>query len=78
MAMQPISIERAMEIAKRQGLKPALVRGTERVQFTNGKNRRLAVIDWDRFREILEKRKLQVHESGGWMKIQSAAMRKKR
>ena len=78
MAMQPISIERAMEIARRQGLKPAVVKGTDRVQFTNGKNERLEVIDWNRFRELLEARDLQVHESGGWLKIQKMGSTKKK
>lgn len=72
MAMEPISVERAIEIARRKGLKPALVRGTDGIQFTNGKNPRLEVIDWDQFRALLAERKLQVYESGGWMKIQSS------
>lgn len=72
MAMEPISVERAIEIAKRKGLKPGLVKGTDGIQFTNGKNSRLEVIDWDRFRALLVQRKLQVYESGGWMKIQAA------
>ena len=76
MSMEPISVERAIEIAKRKGLKPGLVKGTEGVQFTNGKNNRLEVIDWDRFRDVLTERKLQVYESGGWMKIQKAAKRR--
>ena len=60
-AMEPISVERAIEIAKRKGLKPGLVRGTEdTVQFTNGKNNRLQVIDWDTFRRLLGDRRLQV------------------
>ena len=79
MAMEPISVERAIEIAKRKGLKPGLVRGTEdTVQFTNGKNNRLQVIDWDTFRRLLGDRRLQVYESGGWMKIQRATAAKKK
>lgn len=71
MAMEPISVDRAIEIAKRKGLKPGLVKGTEdAIQFTNGKNNRLQVIDWDTFKKLLSERKLQVFESGGWMKIQ--------
>jgi hypothetical protein len=72
MSMQPISVDRAIEIAKRQGLKAGLVKGTERIQFTNGKNTRLEVIDWDTFRDLLDKRKLQVNESGGWLKVMQA------
>jgi len=72
MAMEPISVERAIEIAKRKGLKPGLVKGTEGIQFTTGKNNRLQVVDWDMFKRLLTERKLQVYESGGWMKIQAA------
>jgi len=73
MAMEPISVERAIEIAKRKGLKPGLVKGTEdAIQFTNGKNNRLEIIDWDTFRQLLGDRRLQVYESAGWMKIQKA------
>lgn len=79
MAMEPISVDRAIEIAKRKGLKPGLVKGTEdAIQFTNGKNNRLQVIDWDTFRRLLAERNLQVHESGGWMKIQKTASAKKK
>jgi hypothetical protein len=76
MAMQPISVERAIEIAKRQGLKAGQVKGTEHIQFTNGKNARIEVIDWDAFRDILEKRKLQVHESGRWLKVMQASKKR--
>jgi len=72
MAMEPISVERAIEIAKRKGLKPGLVKGTDGIQFTNGKNNRLQVVDWEMFKKLLAERKLQVYESGGWMKIQAA------
>lgn len=58
-----------MEIAKRKGLKPGRVKGTTGVQFTKGRNDRLEIIDWDEFKTTLSKRKLQVYESGGWMKI---------
>ena len=77
-AMEPISVERAIEIAKRKGLKAGVVKGTDGIQFTNGKNNRLQVVDWDQFRELLQKRKLQVHESGGWMKIQKMESAKKK
>lgn len=58
-----------MEIAKKKGLKPGRVKGTTGVQFTKGRNDRLEIIDWDEFKTTLGKRKLQVYESGGWMKI---------
>ena len=69
MVMEPISFEKAMEIAKRKGLKPGRVKGTNGIQFTKGRNSRLEVIDWDTFKDVLSRRRLQVHESGGWMKI---------
>ncbi len=67
--MEPISVESAIEKAKKKGLKPGRVRGTQGIQFTKGRNNRLEVITWDEFRESLSKRRLQVFESSGWMKI---------
>jgi hypothetical protein len=67
--MEPISVESAIEKAKKKGLKPGRVKGTDGIQFTKGRNHRLEVITWDAFREALAKRRLQVFESGGWMKI---------
>jgi len=72
--MGHISFEKAMQIAKRKGLKPGRVKGTDGIQFTKGKNDRLEVITWDEFETTLKRRRLQVYESGGWMKI----MKKKR
>jgi len=69
MVMEAISVDKAIDIAKRKGLKPGRVKGTKGVQFTKGKNPRLETIDWDEFKTTLTKRKLQVYESGGWMKI---------
>lgn len=69
MVMEPISAERAMQIAQKKGLSPGKVRGTDGVQFTKGKNARLEVIGWDEFKQLLQTRGLQVYESGGWMKI---------
>lgn len=69
MVMEPISVETAIEKAKKKGLKPGRVKGTNGIQFTKGRNARLEVIDWDEFRKTLAERRLQVYESGGWMKI---------
>ena len=69
MVMTAIGIDDAKKIAKKKGLQPGRVKGTNGVQFTNGKNSRLEVIDWDEFEKTLTKRKLAVYESGGWMKI---------
>ena len=72
MVMEPISVEKAMEIAKKKGIKPGRVKGTKGVQFTKGRNPRLETIDWDEFKATLSKRRLAVYESGGWMKIMKA------
>lgn len=69
LVMEPISVESAIEKAKKKGLKPGRVKGTNGIQFTKGRNARLEVITWDQFRDVLAKRRLQVFESGGWMKI---------
>ncbi len=73
MVMEPISIESAIEKAKKKGLKPGRVKGTAGIQFTKGRNNRLEVIGWDEFRDALARRRLQVYESGGWMKIMKRA-----
>lgn len=69
MVMEPISVESAIEKAKKKGLRPGRVKGTDGVQFTKGRNSRIEVISWDEFRTTIAERKLQVFESGGFMKI---------
>ncbi len=69
MVMEPVSVESAIEKAKKKGLKPGRVRGTDGIQFTKGRNKGIEVIGWDEFRQTLEKRKLQVYESSGYLKI---------
>lgn len=69
MVMEPISVEGAIEKAKKKGLRPGRVKGTHGIQFTKGRNKRIEVIGWDEFRETLAKRKLQVYESSGYLKI---------
>ncbi len=69
MVMEPISVEAAIQKAKKKGLRPGRIKGTEGVQFTKGRNPRIEVIDWDEFRRTLAERRLQVYHSGGWMKI---------
>ncbi len=69
MVMEKISLAKAKDIAKKKGLKPGRVKGTEGIQFTKGKNDRLEIVSWDEFEKTLKKRKLSVYESGGWMKI---------
>ncbi len=69
MVMTQIDIGKAKDIAKKKGLKPGRVKGTNGVQFTKGSNSRLEIIDWSEFETTLGKRKLAIYESGGWMKI---------
>lgn len=69
LVMEQISLSKAKEIAKKKGLKPGRVKGTEGVQFTKGNNARLEIISWDMFEDALKERDLAVYESGGWMKI---------
>lgn len=69
MVMEPISVEAAMEKARKLGLRPGRVKGTDGVQFTKGRNPRIEIIDWDEFKRTLEERDLQVYESSGFLKI---------
>ena len=69
MVMEPVSIEEAIEKAKKKGLRPGRVRGTDGIQFTKGRNNRIEVITWDEFRMTLADRQLEVFDSNGFMKI---------
>ena len=73
LVMEPISVESAIEKAKKKGLRPGRVKGTEGIQFTKGRNNRIDVISWDEFRDTLAQRDLQVFESSGFMKIMKKA-----
>ncbi len=69
MVMEPVGVEDAIEKAKKKGLRPGRVKGTEGIQFTKGRNNRIEVISWDEFRTTLTERQLEVYESSGFMKI---------
>ncbi len=69
MVMEPVSIEEAIEKAKKKGLRPGRVKGTDGIQFTKGRNNRIEVITWDEFRTTLSERQLEVFDSNGFMKI---------
>lgn len=69
MVMEPIGVEVAIEKAKKKGLRPGRVKGTDGIQFTKGRNNRIEVISWDDFRATLADRQLEVFESAGFMKI---------
>jgi len=69
MVMEPVGVEDAIEKAKKKGLRPGRVKGTDGIQFTKGRNNRIEVISWDEFRNTLADRQLEVFESSGFMKI---------
>ena len=69
MVMEPVSVESAIEKARKKGLRPGRVKGTDGIRFTKGRGKRIDVISWDEFRKTLKRRKLQVYESAGSMKI---------
>ena len=76
MVMEPVSVESAIEKAKKKGLRPGRVKGTHGIQFTKGRTKRIEVIGWDEFRKTLKERKLQVYESGGSIKIMKRRRRR--
>ena len=66
-------IEEVKAIAAKKGLKAGRVRDTtDGIQFTKGTNDRLVVISWEEFDQYLQKRKLAVYRSNGWLKIMKA------
>ncbi|MGC8581175.1 MAG: hypothetical protein ACP5RS_00200 [Thermoplasmata archaeon] len=72
MGMNKITIEDAKKIAEKKGLLPGKVKGTDGVQFTKKNSEakeRIEVISWDEFEKLLNKKKLAIYESGGFMKI---------
>jgi hypothetical protein len=76
MVMEPVSVESAIEKAKKKGLRPGRVKGTAGIRFTKGPNKQIEVLSWGEFRKTLKERKLQVYESGGSMKIMKRRRRK--
>ena len=76
MVMEPVSVESAIEKAKKKGLKPGRVKGTDGIRFTKGRGKQIDVISWDEFRKTLKERKLQVYESAGSMKIMKRRRRR--
>src|SRR5947209_18897751 len=50
MVMEPVRVEEAIEKAKKKGLRPGRVKGTDGIRFTNGRNNRIEVSTWDEIR----------------------------
>ena len=69
MAIEIIPLEKAREICSKKGLRPGMVKGTDGIQFTRGRNARLQEISWDEFAAHMKRRNLAIYESNGWMKI---------
>ena len=67
--MEPISIDKAIEIAKKKRLKAGRIKGTDGVCLANSGNQRIEEISWDEFKSSIEKKGLQIFECNGWMKI---------
>lgn len=78
MVMEPVSVESAIEKAKKKGLKPGRVKGTSGIKFTKGPSKQIEVISWNEFRKTLRERRLQVYESSGSMKIMKRRRRRPR
>ena len=76
MVMEPVSIERAIEKAKKKGLRPGRVKGTEGIRFTKGRSKQIEVMSWGEFRKTLKERNLQVYESAGAMRIKKRHRRR--
>jgi hypothetical protein len=69
MALEQISIDKAKDIAKKNGLKPAKVKGTDIVRFMKNPRDTLEEITWEEMEKTLNKNKLAIYASGTWMKI---------
>ena len=69
MSLEKITLDKAKVIAKKTGLKPARVKGTEIIRFMKNKRPTLEEITWDDFEGILKREKLGIFVSGTWMKI---------
>ncbi len=64
-----IGVEDAKKICKKKGLIPATIGSTELITFSKKDNKRMNEVGWDKFESILKKRKLQIYESNGFLKI---------
>ena len=54
--MEKIDIKKAQTIAKKKGLSPGKVKGTNAIQFTKGTNTKLENITWEEFEKILNEK----------------------
>ena len=71
MAMIKISVDEVKKLAKKYGLKPCRIPGTDGVQIRKHKNPKMEDISWEEFEKTLKKRKLAVYkaENSDFLKI---------
>jgi len=74
--MEPVSVESAIEKAKKKGLRPGKVKGTDGIKFTRGQSKEIELISWAEFRKTLKERRLQVYESSGSLKVMKRSGRR--
>lgn len=67
--MRGTSIERTIAEAKKKGLRPGRVKGSDRIELTKGKDKRLEIITWEEYEATLKRRGLRTRDSGGWTKM---------
>ena len=63
MSMKKITINQTKEIAKKYGLSPCRIKGTEVVNIRKKKNERYEDVAWDEFERILKKHGLSVYKA---------------
>ncbi|MFQ6060533.1 MAG: hypothetical protein ACE5KV_04430 [Thermoplasmata archaeon] len=71
MTMMKISVDEVKKLAKKYGLRPCRVPGTDGVQIRKHRNPKLEDISWEEFEKTLKKRKLAVYkaENSDFLKI---------
>ena len=69
--MKKISIKKAKKVAEEYDLHPAKVKGSDVVNIRKKSNENLEDIDWDEFKEILDRKNLAVYkaEESDFLKI---------
>ena len=68
--MEKISLHEVKEIARRNDLKPCVIRGTEIVKIRKNKSSGTRDITWEEFQRLLERKSLAIFRSkDDWLKI---------
>lgn len=66
---EKISVDRAKEISRKNGLRPAKVIGTDILRFIKKTGGKFEEINWDEFESILNDHNLAIYLWKDWMKI---------